>query len=63
MIQVADDGSIMILIEDNQMLYQHDADVKAELKAANVQNGTIIFDTILYSGNTNKRFLTTEIKK
>ena len=62
MIQVADDGSIMILIEDNQMLYQHDADVKAELKAANVQNGTIIFDTILYSGNTDKRFLTTEIK-
>lgn len=52
----------MILIEDNQMLYQHDADVKTELKAANVQNGTIIFDTILYSGNTNKRFLTTEIK-
>lgn len=48
MIQVADDGFIMILIEDNQMLYQHDADVKAELKAANVQNGTIIFDTILY---------------
>lgn len=62
MIQIADDGSIMILIEDSQMLYRHDADVKAELKAANVQNGTIIFDTILYSGNTNNRFLTAKIK-
>lgn len=62
MIQIANDGSIMILIEDSQMLYQHDADVKAELKAANVQNGTIIFDTILFSGNTNNRFLTAEIR-
>ena len=52
----------MILIEDNQMLYRHDADVKEELKAANVQNGTIIFDTILFSGNTNNRFLTAEIR-
>lgn len=62
MIQIADDGSIMILIGDSKMLYQHDVDVKEELKDANVQNGTIIFDTILYSGNTNNRFLTAKIR-
>ena len=52
----------MILIEDSQMLYRHEKEYKKELKSLGIENGTIIFDTILYSGNTNNRFLTTEIK-
>ena len=62
MIKLYNDNYIMILIEDNQMLYRHEAEYKKELKSLGIKNGTIIFDTILYSGNTNNRFLTTEIK-
>lgn len=62
MIKLYDNNYIMILIEDSQMLYRHEAEYKKELKSLGIKNGTIIFDTILYSGNTNKRFLTTEIK-
>ena len=62
MIKLYDNNYIMILIEDNQMLYRHEKEYKKELKSLGIKNGTIIFDTILYSGNTNNRFLTTEIK-
>lgn len=62
MIKLYDNNYIMILIEDSQMLYRHEAEYKKELKSLGVKNGTIIFDTILYSGNTNNRFLMTEIK-
>lgn len=61
MIQISD-NCIMILIEDSQMLYRHEAEYKKEVKSLGIKNGTIIFDTILYSGNTNHRFLTTQIK-
>ena len=62
MIKLYDNNYIMILIEDSQMLYRHEAEYKKELKSLGIKNGTIIFDTILYSGNTNNRFLMTEIK-
>lgn len=62
MIKLYDNNYIMILIEDSQMLYRHEAEYKKELKSLGIANGTIIFDTILYSGNTNNRFLMTEIK-
>ena len=62
MIKLYNDNYIMILIEDNQMLYRHEKEYKKKLKSLGIENGTIIFDTILYSGNTDNRFLTTEIK-
>lgn len=62
MIKLYDNNYIMILIEDSQMLYRHEAEYKKELKSLGIKNGTIIFDTILYSGNTNNRFLTAKIK-